>query len=190
MIPRKTRILIDPGHGGADPGAVHDGVRECDINLTIARQLLALVDAAGMAGRMTRHADYSVSLEDRCQIEHLTEPDIFLSLHCNSFTSPGVSGLEVFTSIGTTAADAAAQYVAQALKNTFPASRFRADISDGDDDKEANFYVLNNTKCPAMLVEMGFLSDPQERAWLQDKAIQGLIAEALVEGILNWEASR
>jgi len=183
---KKTRILIDPGHGGADPGAVHDGVRECDINLHVARRLYGAVEAAGMAARLTRHADYGVALADRCQIERLTNADLFISLHCNSFSSPGVRGLEVFTSPGETQADVAADMICMALRDVFPASRLRTDACDGDLDKESNFYVLKNTACPAVLVEMGFLSNPAERIWLQNQDIQDLIATALCDGLKGF----
>ncbi len=187
----KTRILIDPGHPAKDnPGAIHAGVHEAAINLQVAIRLGDLLEAAGFAPRYTRKTSLPVELYDRVHIEHLTEPDLFVSLHCNSFSSPGVNGIEVFTSIGHTKADHAAECACQALKGIFPDSRFRADISDGDLDKEADFYVLNNTLCPAYLVEMGYLSNDAERAKLTDPAYQDQIAAALCSGIIDWSETK
>lgn len=183
----KTRIMVDPGHPAKDnPGAIHDGIHEADINLQVSIRLGDKLVAAGFAIRYTRRTNDPVELEDRVHIEHLSKPDLFISLHCNSFSSPGVNGLEVFTSIGNTAADVAADYVCTWLKTAFPASSFRADLTDGDPDKEADFYVLNSTRCSALLVEMGFLSNPDERAWLCDPATQDAIAEAICCALIEW----
>jgi N-acetylmuramoyl-L-alanine amidase len=188
---RKTRILIDPGHPSHNnPGAIHDGVAEAAVNLLVALCLGGKLAAAGFAVRYTRQDDHPVELEDRVQIEHLTEPDLFISLHCNSFSSPGVHGIEVFTSHGLTDADPAATCVCEWLQKSFPASDFRADFSDGDPDKEAHYYVLDNTNCPAILIEMGFLSNPAERAWLTDPETQDAIAEAICCGLIDWRDSR
>ncbi len=187
----KTRILIDPGHPAKDnPGAIHEGVFEADINLQVAIRLGDKLAAAGFAERYTRKDSLPVELYDRVHIEHLTKPDLFISLHCNSFSSPGVHGLEVFTSVGQTAADQAATCVSKCLQRSFPASSFRADLSDGDPDKEAHFYVLDNTRCAAMLVEMGFLSNPAERAWLTDPETQDAIAEAICIALIEWRDNR
>lgn len=185
---RKTRILIDPGHGGTDPGAEHGGIREADINLTVAQRLYQLLETAGFAPRLTRKDDHQVALEDRAHIEHLTEPDLFVSLHCNSASSPGANGLEIFTSIGKTDADHVAECLAETLEAVFPSTRFRADLSDGDRDKEAGFYVLEQTRCPAVLVEMGFLSNDHERAWLTNPETHEAIAKALCAGLIVWWA--
>ncbi len=184
---RKIRILIDAGHPAKDnPGAIHAGVHEADINLQAAIRLGDKLTAAGFAVGYTRKTSHPVELYDRVHIEHLTEPDLFISLHCNSFSSPGVHGIEVFTSIGTTDADAAAEYVCTSLQLAFPQSRFRPDLSDGDQDKEDDFYVLTKTRCAAILVEMGYLSNEEERTWLTDPAAQDAIAEAMCSGLIDW----
>lgn len=184
---RKTRVLIDPGHPAKNKlGAIHEGVFEAELNLQVAIRFADKLTAAGFAVRYTRKTFMPVELSDRVHIEHLIEPDIYVSLHCNSFSSPGVHGLEVFTSIGKTDADLAATFVCESLIEEFPESRFRSDLSDGDLDKEEHFYVLDKTRCPAMLVEMGYLSNAEERTKLVDPEYQERMAEAMCRGLIKW----
>ncbi|PLX97306.1 MAG: N-acetylmuramoyl-L-alanine amidase [Desulfuromonas sp.] len=186
---QKRILLIDPGHPALDNGgAVADGVREADINLSVAMLLGGIMVNEGWEVHFTRYSNILVELAYRVRSEHILRPDLFLSLHCNSVSSPGPHGLEVFTSPGQTAADPAATAICNALAAAFPDSRFRGDLSDGDPDKEANYYVLVNTRAPAVLVEMGFLSNAIERAWLTQRHTQIQIAMALAAGVLGWAA--
>lgn len=180
------KILIDPGHGGPDPGACANGIRECDYVLGLSRLLMNALRMLGHSAHLTRAADFALGndkgsdLAARCHIEQSWGPDVFISVHCNASTSPA-SGFEVWTSVGETQADQVAENILNAFHNAFPLRPIRRDMSDGDGDWESNFYVLRNTRCPAVLVECGFLTNTEEAAWLKDN--QTAIATALANGL-------
>jgi len=183
---KRKLILIDPGHGGSDPGAVAANATEASINMRYAHMLGSLLFEEKFDVHFTRYFDQYVSLADRVAIADAIKPDLFLSLHCNSASSPGAHGLEVFTSKGKTRADDAASCLINALVHRYPGTTIRSDWTDGDPDKEADFYVLNNTACPAVLLEMGFLSNPDELEWLLRESTPVLMCTSIISGLLDW----
>ena len=185
-------ILIDPGHGLPDPGACANGIREADYVLATAHYLKNYLCAAGHVAHLTRAGDHALGpdkrsdLAARCAIEQSWKPDLFLSLHCNAFIETGAHGFEVWTSKGETRSDIAAECFINAFSKAFPDRVLRRDFSDGDGDKERgleqkDLYVLANTKGPAVLVELGFLSNKNEAIWLNEKQIE--IVKALAAGV-------
>lgn len=177
-------VLIDPGHGGEDPGAPGDNPIEAAINLDVALILSGILEHQGVFTWLTREKDETVSLRQRCLIENKLDPALFVSLHCNAAENSRAEGMEVWTSPGETLADKAATNILWALQDAFPNRRFRYDFADGDGDKEARFHVLTHTRCPAVLVEAGFVSNPKERQWLLNRRTQVQMALALTEGIM------
>ncbi len=183
-------VLIDPGHGGVFSGAVAGGVKEKDITLTVSYQLFERLRERGVHALMTRMADHELNinlgadLQERCNIEHNIKPALFISIHCNAASSENAEGFEVFTSPGETPSDATATNIYTYMKADHPHITYRTDYSDGDPDKEANFAVLTGTRGPAVLVELGFLTNPDERKRLTSShhtnAIAGTIAEAII----------
>jgi N-acetylmuramoyl-L-alanine amidase len=90
-------IVIDPGHGGMDPGAIRGRLREKDLALDIAREIARLIDTApGYRAVLTRDGDYFVSLAERVRLAQRAEGDLFLSIHCNTHRKPDVDGMEVY----------------------------------------------------------------------------------------------
>src|SRR5690606_11378128 len=90
-------ICIDPGHGGNDPGAVGPtGLRESDVVLDIALRVVQLLDDRGRAVLMTRDSDTAISLQQRTRIANNASSRLFVSLHCNAFTSPDANGVETW----------------------------------------------------------------------------------------------
>lgn len=177
------RILIDPGHGGTQAGAQVGSVREADLNMAYALALADRMSGRGHVVALTRYIDKDVMLGERCHIEHSFAPALFLSIHCNWFHQSEPSGMEVWTSPGVTDADKYAERIAKAMMAAAPGRRFRPDTNDGDLDREGNFYVLKNTLCPAVLVEVGFMSNPEELEWLQSPHLPSGLAIALTKGI-------
>jgi N-acetylmuramoyl-L-alanine amidase len=179
-------ILIDPGHGGSDPGAVANGLRECDINMAVATLLAEALTTQHYVWK-TRNADTFVSLRARTDFEHRISPDLTISLHCNAAANTSARGFEVWTSIGETASDRAAYHVINTIQDAFPLRKLRYDITPGeqrwDVDREKNFWMCHKTKGPAILIEMGFITNPDEAAWLGDPNTHLQMATAIAAGV-------
>ena len=176
-------IVIDPGHGGTDPGAVSGKVYEKDINLRVA-----LLTAARLLGKydviMTRHADRAVALYDR--VKAAKGADLFISIHCNAAANKDANGIEFWTSKGRTSSDIFADILYRNFKSRFNSRNFRVDLSDGDSDKESNYYVLKNTACPAVLIELEFISNDEAKDFLVSIDNQKQMAEAIYESVLEF----
>jgi len=185
------KVLLDPGHGGKDCGALNGslGIKESMMGLAYARALRTPLVRAGHDIRLTRDEDVSLELATRCAIANAWHPDLFLSLHCNAAAEPTAHGIEVWTSPGRTPADGAASAIYNAIQTEFPERLYRMDKSDGDPDKESRFYVLVHTQAPAVLLELGFLSNDMEAEWLDDDDTIFRYARAIAAGIEAWRTS-
>ena len=183
-------VVIDPGHGGSDPGAVApDGTRESDLNLSLAHAVLAAAPGFDFHPLLTRDDDSHDSLEERARISNERGAAAFISLHCNAAADPAAHGFEVWTSPGQTDADALATAIYGAMLNHWPLPG-RADLDDGDPDREARFYVLRKTAAPAVLVEFGFMSNRGDLEELREPTRQFYIALAIVAAVNRWLAER
>src|SRR4030042_939391 len=170
--------LIDPGHGGHDPGAVYDGVREADLNLAIALRLKSIW-AAGfkpMALYLTREEDRFVALTHRAEMANELGADLFVSIHCDASPRPEVSGFFVHHAPGAEGGEILARCLHGALVRALPGRRDRGIIP-------SSFLVLKRTAMPACLVECEFLSHAESRAWLQTPEAQNLLAQAVRQGL-------
>ena len=181
------KVIFDPGHGGHDPGAIGPtGLRECDVALSVAGLAAQMSVSDGWTIAMTRGADRFASLVERADKANLSQCDVFVSIHCNAATSDKASGYEVWTTRGKTGADIIAEKVICALGRAFPGELARLDKTDGDGDKEAGFLVLKATNCPAILVEMGFISHPETEQRMKSDAWRMEMAQAITEGLNAW----
>ena len=184
---KKPTIVLDPGHGGTDSGAVSPDkkVYEKNINLAVALKVRELLkDKFNIV--MTRETDKFVSLENRIVVANKTDAIFYLSIHTNSATSPSAIGFEVWTSKGLTKSDYVATSIFNEWVKTFPKSVTRTDKGDSDPDKEANFYVIYKTKMPAALVELDFICNPSVVKLLIDEEHQNKMATALSNGVKNY----
>jgi N-acetylmuramoyl-L-alanine amidase len=181
-------VCVDPGHGGADPGAKGTRSFEKDVVLSVGNRLAKeLQKHDGVKVAMTREIDRFVPLNDRSRMANEMKADCFISIHCNGSTNPHAFGWEIFTSPGQTQGDVLATTIHAFWMHMFPNTRVRADYSDGDVDKEANFSVLRRTSMPAVLVELGFISNPHDEAFLLDVNNQRFMAQAIAEGVVTWK---
>ena len=196
----KYRWLIDCGHGGMIGGkyvtapakmfvfpdglTIYEGV----INRKIGEYLSGLLSEHGIRHEFVSHANLDTKLEFRVnradQIYEVDKSCIYLSIHSNS---GGGSGFEIFTSPGQTKSDKVANIFCEVYQSSFPDIKFRADKSDGDADKEENFYVLRKTDCPALLVENLFFDNRREAEILLSEAGQKKIAKCLFDCIVKTE---
>lgn len=180
LIPKKVEkervIVIDPGHGGSDVGATRDDIYEKDITLDVSNRVVELLRKKGYTVRMTRISDETVSLQERVEISENANPDIFVSIHVNSSNSDGPSGLETHY-YKDNSLDLAKNVHASLLNhvNTNDRGLFKS-----------KFYVINHTTAPAILVEIGFLSNPIERAELLTEERKQATAKAIAEGIYGY----
>ncbi|HOB44188.1 MAG TPA: N-acetylmuramoyl-L-alanine amidase, partial [Bacillota bacterium] len=169
-------IMIDPGHGGNDSGAVGpSGAKEKDINLAVAERLHLLMSESGIEAYMTRIGDEEVSLAKRAEKANNISADYFISIHCNAANSPTAHGTETYHYPGSVKGRALAQAVQQELVSA-------TGLADRG-VKEANFYVLRMTAMPAILVELAFLSNPEEERLLATSAFQEKCARAIWAGV-------
>ena len=132
-------------------------------------------------------SEYDVSLKERVVTAnkfHKDNPDsVYFSMHGNASGSGSAHGIEIFTSVGQTKSDELATIVFNSIVEMFPDEKYRQDTwSDGDADKEANFYVLKNTSMPAMLLEMWFFDNLEDAKKMNDVEIRHQVAKAIVNG--------
>lgn len=180
-VPRNGRIVvIDPGHGGGDPGAVGiGGIRESDIVLDISRQVVSLLKQQGVEAVMTRTRDEEIELQPRVQFAERTNADVFVSIHANAFDArrTDVNGIETFFYSG-----GGGQPLARAVQDSLLQELGARDRGV----KSANFYVIRNTSMPAILVETGFVTGAEDAARLASPAGRSRIARAIARGILQY----
>ncbi|AFY70366.1 cell wall hydrolase/autolysin [Thalassoporum mexicanum PCC 7367] len=170
-------IVIDPGHGGRDPGAVGNGINEKIIMLPLSQRLGQVLQQMGYSVVYTRTSDIELDLEPRVQLAERVRGDVFVSLHANSVASRSatVTGIETYYAPGSTRGRRLAALVhSQVIAATGAVDR-RV--------RSARFYVLRRTSMPAILVETGFVTNPGDAARLRDPNYQQRIAEAIARGV-------
>lgn len=178
------KVFLDAGHGGKDPGAMGNGLREKDITLSIALFTGAILESHGIEVIYSRTTDTFLDLTTRATKANQAKADIFVSIHVNSATNPKATGLEVWTTKGQTKGDILATSIGNQLKKDFPDIAFRSDLSDGDIDKEENFTVISKSNMPASLIEFMFIVNPLDAQVLKTK--QSEFALSTAKGILNY----
>ena len=208
-------VVIDPGHGGHDPGGIGNGLQEKDIVLDISLMLREELQKRGLDVRMTRTDDSFVELADRCSFAAglgygLDESAVFVSIHANSFPVETASGFEVFTNnrgkVTNVLGSGCHPYYGfrfASLTNK-EISAFRWDDSRqlcesvvgsisaalphmrNRGGKEDDLYVLNCTPMPAILVEVGFVSNAEDARSLGSAEFQRRMAAAIADGIRGY----
>lgn len=172
----KRRVVIDAGHGGTDHGAIRDNTSEKDITLDVSKKVEDLLKKQGYVVLMTRPNDAFVSLADRVAMAEQFNPDIFVSIHVNSSVRPEITGIE--THYYHQESLDLAQTVHSSLASTIQ-SKNRGLF-------KSKFYVINHTTSPAILVEIGFISNDNERAQLVSEKRKQATAKAIAEGVNNY----
>ena len=184
------KIILDPGHGDPDPGARGRMSNEADINLDVAVELSKILSSMGIVAPLTRsgpkriHRDNrNVDLTSRPGMANRLKADAFVSIHCNGAVSPEANGFEIYTTPGQNRSDTLATAIFESWQKAFPSQRKRTDYRDNDPDKEANLKVLREAHCPAVLIELGFITNPTEERFLIDRHNQHVMALAIAAGI-------
>lgn len=184
----KNTVVIDSGHGGNDPGKIGiNDAKEKDINLQIAQRVKALLEEKGVKVVMTREDDSTLAKETdtnkkvqdmkaRVELINNTAPDIAVSIHQNSYQDASIHGAQVFYYTHSDEGKKAATIMQKKL--------FAVDKDNHRQAKEDNtYYLLKRTEVPTIIVECGFLSNPEEADKLVTEDYQQQIAEAIAQGI-------
>ena len=174
-----TIICIDPGHGGKDPGATGGGVQEKAVVLNVARKIASYLEAKGCTVMLTRDTDIFVELSDRARMANAAKADLYVSIHCNSVRGNArATGMEVYHY--TRASEASKRAARVIYDKLLPVCGLR-----GRGVKSQDLAVLRETAMPAVLVELGFISNPSDRAKLTNFAWQDDAAQAIADGIVE-----
>ena len=182
-------IYLDPGHGGPDPGTIYKNLYEKDINLSICLKLQEVLEKEGAIVYLTRYSDYDLSknnntnrkksdLNNRAKIINDSNADIYISIHLNSINSSTWSGAQVFYDDVNKKNLELANIMQKQLKHDLKTKRNVKEIKD----------ILLNRKAviPGILIEAGFLSNPNDRYLLQKSDYQYKISESIKKGIINY----
>ena len=191
-----VRVVIDAGHGGFDPGKVgNGGTLEKEINLAVAKELKELLELNGIEVVMTREDDcglYSdldqnkknADMRARVQLLKDVEPVVAVSIHQNSFTDSKSHGAQVFYYEGSEEGKRGAEILQAVLKR---------ELADGNHrmpKANTSYYMLKKSPCPLVIVECGFLSNPEEENMLRSTEYQRKLAWAIHLGVMEWLVCR
>lgn len=192
------KVLIDPGHGIDTPGKRSpDGLfREYLWNRQVADMILEGLLSAGIDASLVVTETNDVSLRNRVNrvntiCNRLGASNVLLvSIHANAAGNgsawSNAKGWSCYTSKGKTKSDQVAECLYDAFEAEFQDRKIRKDMSDGDRDWEENFYVLQKSKCPAVLLENYFYDNREECAWMLQEETKKRIASAAVKGIIKY----
>jgi N-acetylmuramoyl-L-alanine amidase len=169
-------VVIDAGHGGKDPGAISvRGFYEKTVNLSVARKVAARLKQSGLKVILTRNNDRFIELDRRAEIANEYRADLFVSIHADSSLNRTHKGYSVYVA---RQACANSQKVARAI-----ARNLHKISPDGNGIKQADYRVLVKTRMPAVLVEMGYISNHGEAAIIATDSFQKSVAGAICAGI-------
>jgi len=181
--PRKSGdkvVVLDPGHGGIDYGAIRSGINEKDITTDVSNRVAKILRSDGYKVYMTREEDKTLSLQERVDFAEENNPDIFVSIHVNSSEGTTATGVETHYyhdySIG--------------LAKVVHTAMMKHINSKDRGLFKSKFYVINHTTMPAILVEIGFISNDDEREDMITEKRKQATAKAIAEGIKNYYKQR
>ncbi len=178
--PFPARIVVDAGHGGHDRGANRQGVNEKDLNLSLALMVKDALEEKGFKVYMTRSTDVFLPLPQIAAITNQIQPDLFISVHHNASVNPALAGIETY------------YYTPQSLalaKKVHAREMNSIAVRDGG-VKKAMFYVIHHTNVPAILCEVGYVSNPAELDDLQTLERKQKTSRAIADGVVDYLKSR
>lgn len=184
MLKNKT-IYIDPGHGGRDPGAIYKDIKESDINLQISKYLKKELENNGAQVYLTRIGDYDLSennarnhkkndLTARARLINESNCDMYISIHLNSDPSPTWNGIQIFY----TDNNENNKKIAETIKEQLKLKRKTKELK--------NMYLFEKISQPGILIEAGFISNPNDRYKLKQSEYQQELSKNITEGIIKY----
>lgn len=196
------KILIDNGHGSDTPGkrSPDGSLLEYRWSREIASRIVLLLKSKGYNAELLVPEETDISLQTRAVrvnnfCKKLGSSNVLLvSIHINAAGMGSVwmnaKGWSAYTSPGTTKSDALAEYIYDEIEKNFPDRKIRKDLTDGDRDFEANFYILKKTLCPAVLTENFFMDNQEECNYLLQESTKEKIVSSHVKGIIKFIQSK
>ncbi len=198
---RPKVIVIDPGHGGSDCGAVGTRHKEHTLTLAIAKKLQAQLTKRGFKVYLTRSGNTTKTLDERSAYANRVGADLFISIHLNASTNKSISGIETYTITPVGAPSSSSNepsnkvYPGNTMDGNSAALAYQiqkelrlATKAKDRGLKKARFKVLTQTKCPSVLVECGFISNGADEAKLASSAYQDLLASSIAKAISTYSA--
>jgi len=173
-------ILLDAGHGGSDTGAIRDGINEKDINLAVTLKLRDALVKQGANVLLTRADDSALTLDERKALIATHAPTLFVSVHTNAHTNDGIDGIEAY--YWNDASPALAQAIYQAVVDGLG--------ERGNWVRKRELAVVHHDFAPAALIEIGYLSNDNNRKLLVDEKYQEKVAESIYTGILDYVSNQ
>lgn len=177
---RGKRIVIDPGHGGPDIGVAAQDVREAEVAWDLARRLEGRMKATGMEALISRGPENGPTEADRANFANEAGADLFLSLHCDVNQSPHAQGVATFhfgNGYGTTST--VGELLAGFIQRELAARTGLLDCRT----HAKTWEILRLTRCPAVRIEIGYLSNPNDRARMSDPAFRDVVAEGILVAV-------
>ena len=170
-------IVLDPGHGGKDPGSIGlNGVKEKDIISSTADHVAQTLRDAGANVTLTRSGDYFVSLDERVRISDSNHADAFVSLHYNAFPIISIGGISTYYASGS------GKNLAQSVQSSLAST---VNLQDRG-VMQANYRVIQQSSAPAVLMELGFITNPNDLSVVQTSDYQNKVAQAITNGLKNY----
>ena len=192
-------IMVDAGHGGSDPGAINGSHKEKVYTLQIAKRLQTQLEKLGFRVIMTRTGDTYPTLQERAALCKKYKPDLYISIHCNSATSKTPAGIETYRAVpvgGTetkgskvkTEKQSANEFDANSSRLAYEVQKGMLAATGGTDrgTRHQAIYVIGNASCPAVLVEVGYLSNEAEVKKIASPEYQNKIVSGILAGLAGY----
>ncbi|MEM9284150.1 MAG: N-acetylmuramoyl-L-alanine amidase [Verrucomicrobiota bacterium] len=173
-----NRVVIDPGHGGKDPGSTSFGLVEKELALDLAKRLEIILAGKGILTELTRTTDEFIELVDRAEIANSKKKTIFVSLHFNAHTDRSISGTETLYWPGSDSGRELASYIQSELGRRL--------VTRNRGFKPERLKVLEETKSTAVLIECGFITNRWEAQRCGAEWFRQILAEEIAQGILRY----
>lgn len=182
-------IYLDPGHGGLDPGAIYKDIEEANINLDISKKLMRVLEQQGAIVYLTRNDDYDLAVNNainrkrsdlsrRVNVINRSMCDLYLSIHLNADISSTWSGAQVFYDDINPNNEKIAKIMQQVLKEDLKTTRQYKETND--------MYLHKRVTRPGILIEVGFITNPNERYLLTTETYQQKVANVISRGIVKY----
>lgn len=211
-----VRVSVDPGHGGEDQGAVHENIKEADIALAVSKELHQLLSAdPQFQSQLLRTSDQTLSLEQRVRQSKNFKAEIYLSIHANAHSDTRAKGSEFYIQNQLPMEEEALLFAHNEITKTDDRTKSSGDIESIIEDlkktnrilksyqlstymrknwshtkskmiRQGPFYVLSQSEIPAVLIEVGYLSNSKERAQLTQKRIQKQLAKKIHNALKDY----